>query len=224
MHSRFVVLALLVTGLASCQGRDSGGTRSRQAPNPLLQPGRLKETSPAEYRVLFETTQGSFVVEGHRAWAPRGSDRFYNLVKGGYYDGDRVYRVLDGVLAQWGVNGDPRVNAVWKEAYIVDDSVTRSNKRGRVAFAQGGLHSRTTVVFVDLKDNPALDERFAPFGEVVEGMDVVDRFYAEYGDGPPRGSGPYQARAEALGESYFAEQFPRLDRIMKATLEAPSSP
>ncbi len=220
MRPNTAVLALLLVGLGACQERDSAREQPRQPPNPLLQPRRLKETSPAEYRVRFSTTQGSFVVEVHRAWAPRGADRFYNLVKNGFYDGDRIYRVIDGTLAQWGVNGDPRINAAWKEAYIVDDSVTHSNARGRVAFAQGGVHTRTTVVFVNLRNNPSLDEHgFAPFGEVVEGMDVVDRFYSAYGDGPPRGDGPYQARALALGEAYFAQEFPELDRITRATVE-----
>jgi len=218
MRTQIAAFALLVGVLGGCGEREATRQAHRQTPNPLLQPRRLKETSPEEFRVRFETTQGTFMVEVHRAWAPTGADRFYNLVKNGYYDGNRIYRVIDGTLAQWGINGDPRINAVWQEAYIVDDSVTHTNRRGRIAFAQGGLHSRTTVVFVDLRDNPSLDERYAPFGEVVDGMDALDRFYSGYGDGPPAGDGPYQARAEALGESYFAEQFPKLDRITKAEI------
>ncbi len=218
MRAKIAAFALVVGILGGCRGRDAPRQTPEQAPNPLLQPRRLEESSPEDFRARFETTQGSFEVEVHRPWAPKGADRFYNLVKNGYYDGDRVYRVIAGTIAQWGVNGDPRINAVWKEAYIVDDSVTHSNRRGRIAFAQGGVHTRTTVVFVNLRDNPSLDERYAPFGEVVQGMDVLDRFYSDYGDGPPRGDGPYQARAEALGESYFAQQFPKLDRITKAEI------
>ncbi len=218
-----LVLILLVTAVAACKGRDATPGQPRQTANPLLQPRRLNATAPSDYHVRFETTQGSFVVEVHRAWAPRGADRFYNLVKNGYYDGNRIYRVIDGTLAQWGVNGDPRINAVWRQAYIVDDSASHANRRGRIAFAQGGLHTRTTVVFVNLRDNSTLDRRFAPFGEVVEGLDVVGRFYSGYGDGPPRGDGPYQARAEALGETYFAQEFPELDRITRATIEPAGS-
>lgn len=167
----------------------------------------------------FETSEGPFVVEVHRAWAPLGADRFYNLVKAGFYDDTRVYRVVEGFVAQFGLNGDPYVNQAWKTAYIVDDPVVESNVRGRITFAKGGLHTRTTEVFINLRDNRRLDEnRFAAFGEVVEGMDVVDRFYAGYGDGPPRGDGPYQAMVEARGNAYLDAEFPLLTRIVSARI------
>jgi len=213
-------LALLLTlSLASC------GTGDRPQPptqtvNPLFTPKRLTATAPETFRARFETSAGEFVVEVHRAWAPLGADRFYNLVANGFYDDTRVYRVIDGFMAQFGMNGDPRVNMAWKNAIIVDDPVTQSNRRGRVAFAKGGPHSRTTEVFVSLRDNPSLDERgFAPFGEVVEGMDVVDAFYAGYGDGPPRGDGPYQAQVQAQGNAYLDASFPELTRILRASVE-----
>ncbi len=169
------LLALLLTlSLASC-GADDRPPPPTQALNPLFTPKRLTETAPETFRARFETSAGEFVVEVHRAWAPLGADRFYNLVKNGFYDDTRVYRVIEGFMAQFGMNGDPRVNMAWKNAIIVDDPVTQSNLRGRVAFAKGGPHSRTTEVFVSLRDNAPLDGRgFAPFGEVVEGMDVVD--------------------------------------------------
>jgi peptidyl-prolyl cis-trans isomerase A (cyclophilin A) len=211
---------LLALSLAAC-GADERPPPPAQTINPLFTPKRLTETAPETFRARFETSAGDFVVEVHRAWAPLGADRFYNLVKNGFYDDTRVYRVIDGFMAQFGMNGDPRVNMAWKNAIIVDDPVTQSNRRGRVAFAKGGPHSRTTEVFVSLRDNAALDERgFAPFGEVVEGMDVVDGFYAGYGDGPPRGDGPYQAQVQAQGNAYLDVSFPELTRIARATLEA----
>jgi peptidyl-prolyl cis-trans isomerase A (cyclophilin A) len=187
--------------------------------SPLLRPENFTETAPAEYRVRFETSAGDVVIQVRREWAPLGADRFYNLVKGGFYDDTRVYRVLDGFMAQWGLNGDPYVNQAWKAQYIVDDPVAHTNARGTVAFAKGGVHTRTTEVFISYRDNVSLDEEgFAPFGEVVEGMDVVDSFYAAYGDGPPRGDGPYAAMAQARGNVYLDEEFPELTRIVEASI------
>lgn len=187
--------------------------------NPLLYPGRLDETAPDRYRVRFETTAGDFVVEVHRDWAPRGADRFYNLVKNGYYDGNRVYRVVEGFMVQWGIHGEPLVDYQWRDEFLMDDPVVRSNERGTMTFAKARPNSRTVEVFINYEDNPELDDqRFAPFGRVVEGMDVVDDFHAGYGDGPPRGEGPYAAQAQAQGDAYFDAEFPELDRIIRATL------
>lgn len=216
--------ALLVLSLAAC-GSEKQAEAPREAPNPLFTPRRLTETAPETYRVRFETSAGDVVVEVRRAWAPNGADRFYNLVKNGFYDDTRVYRVIDGFIAQFGMNGDPRVNVAWKDAIIVDDSVTQSNTRGRVSFAKGGVHSRTTEVFINLRDNASLDDNgFTPIGEVVEGMEAVDRFHAAYGDGPPRGSGPYQAQVQVQGNAYLDAEFPELTRIVRATLEGAGSP
>lgn len=122
-------------------------------------------------------------------------------------------------MAQFGLNGNPYVNQVWKSEFLVDDPVVETNSRGRIAFAKGGRHSRTTEVFISHKDNKALDEEgFSPFGEVIEGMDVVDAFYAGYGDGPPRGNGPYQAMAAARGNDYLDTEFPYLTRITRASI------
>lgn len=218
-----LLAAALLVQLAAC----SGGERReapRQALNPLFTPRRLTEQAPSTFRARFETSAGAFVIEVHRDWAPLGADRFYNLVKNGFYDDTRVYRVLEGFMAQFGMNGDPRVNMAWKDAIIVDDPVIHTNARGTVAFAKGGPNSRTTEVFVSLRDNAALDDRgFAPFGEVVEGMEVVDGFYDGYGDGPPRGEGPYQAQVQAQGNAYLDVSFPELTRIVRATVEAGGS-
>jgi len=211
-------VALLVT---ACGGADDD-TTPRVQRSPLLQPDRYAETAPAAYRARLETSAGVVVIEVRRDWAPIGADRFYNLVKGGFYDDARIYRVLAGFMAQFGLNGDPYVNQAGKAQFVVDDPVVETNTRGRVAFAKGGLHSRTTEIFISYKDNSALDgEGFTPIGEVVEGMDVVDQFYADYGDGPPRGDGPYQAMAQARGNEYLDADFPELTRIIRATIETP---
>ncbi len=212
------LLALLL--LAGGCGSDAEDAAQRPAPNPLLRPERFTETAPARFRVRFHTSEGAFVVDVHRDWAPLGVDRFYNLVRGGFFDDTRVYRVVEGFVAQFGLNGDPYVNQAWKTKFLVDDPVVESNTRGRVTFAKGGRHTRTTEVFVNLRDNASLDDQFfAPFGEVVEGMDVVDRFHAGYGDGPPRGEGPYQAMVEARGNAYLDAEFPLLTRIERAEIE-----
>lgn len=204
--------------LAACGGTEEPAEQI--ARSPLLRTQNYQETAPAEYRVRLETSAGDVVIQVHRDWAPLGADRFYNLVKGGFYDDVRIYRVVDGFMAQFGLNGDPYVNQVWKSEYLVDDPVLQSNTRGRVAFAKGGRHTRTTEIFISYKDNSSLDDnQFAPIGEVVEGMEAVDAFYADYGDGPPRGEGPYQAMAQARGNEYLDEEFPELTRIIRATIE-----
>ena len=220
MTRRTGAVALLLLALG-CGGKPPA--KKADGPdlsNPLLYPARFKDTAPSEFRVRFTTTRGDFVVEVHRAWAPIGADRFYNLAKAGFYDGDTVYRVVKGFMVQFGLNGDPLVNAQWKNKVLVDDPVKESNKRGRMTFAKGGPTSRTTEVFINYRDNPDLDGRgFSPFGEVIEGMDVVDSFYSGYGDGPPRGEGPYQAMVMAKGNAYLDTDFPKLDRIEKAVIE-----
>lgn len=186
--------------------------------NPLLLASQFNETAPENFWARFETTTGVFVIEVHRDWAPLGADRFYNLVRSGWYDGVRFHRVLKDFTAGWGIHDDPYVNFVWQKELLADDPPAQSNIRNRVSFARSGPNSRTTQVFVNYKDNPSLDDRFVPFGEVVEGMDVVDRLYPEYGDGPPRGEGVYQAMALARGGEYFDEEFPALDRIERASI------
>jgi peptidyl-prolyl cis-trans isomerase A (cyclophilin A) len=172
------------------------------------------------FRVRLDTSAGEVLIEVHREWAPIGADRFYNLVKGGFYDDARIYRVIAGFMAQFGLNSDPYVNQAWKSQFLVDDPVVETNTRGRVTFAKGGLHTRTTEIFISYKDNSALDaDGFAPIGEVIEGMDVVDAMYADYGDGPPRGDGPYYAMAQARGNEYLDADFPELTRITRATIE-----
>jgi len=185
----------------------------------LLKPDVLNETAPETYRVKFETTKGDFIVEVTRAWAPNGADRFYNLVKNGFYDQTRFFRVLPGFVVQWGISGTPEISEVWREANIPDDPVKESNKVGTLSYAMRGPGTRTTQVFVNLADNSSLDGRgFAPFGRVAEGMEIVEQMYSGYGEGPPRGSGPYQGRLQEEGNAYLVEFFPKLDYVEKATV------
>ena len=189
-----------------------------QAPD-LSNPAALVEQAPATYKARFDTSKGPFVIQVHRAWAPHGADRFYNLVKHGFYNNDRFFRVISGFMVQFGINGDPRVSARWRDANIPDDPVKTSNKRGTITFATAGPNTRTTQVFINFADNGGLDgQGFAPFGQVVSGMNVVDSINAEYGEGAPRGNGPAQDRLQTQGNAYLMRGFPRMDYVKKASI------
>ncbi len=184
----------------------------------LLDPAKLTVKAPDVFKTRFDTSRGVFVIEVHREWAPNGADRFYNLVKNGYYDQVRFFRVVSGFMAQFGINGDPKVNAAWQPAQISDDPVRQSNTRGMVSFAMRGPNSRTTQLFISYGDgNARLDSMgFSPIGKVVEGMEVVDALHAGYGEGAPRGAGPAQDRLQSEGNAYLAKEFPLLDHIRTA--------
>jgi peptidyl-prolyl cis-trans isomerase A (cyclophilin A) len=185
----------------------------------LRNPASLTEKAPATYKVNFDTSKGAFVVEVHRDWAPNGADRFYNLVKNGFYDDVRFFRVIPNFMAQFGIHGNPGVMAAWRPAQIKDDPVKQSNKRGTLTFATAGPNTRTTQLFINFGDNAALDKQgFAPIGEVVKGMDVVDKIYSGYGEGAPRGRGPEQGRIQNEGNAYLTKDFPKLDYIKSATI------
>ncbi len=186
----------------------------------LMHPEALTEKAPDAFKVKFETTKGNLVVEVRRDWAPIGADRFYNLVKNGYYDGVKFFRVLSGFMAQFGIHGDPSLARVWSSANIKDDPVKESNKRGYLTYAKTGApNSRSTQLFINYGDNSGLDgQGFAPFGKVVEGMEVVDKLHSGYGEGAPRGSGPDQGRIRAEGNAYLEKDFPNLDAVKKATI------
>jgi peptidyl-prolyl cis-trans isomerase A (cyclophilin A) len=176
-----------------------------------------EETGPPVYRVNFDTSQGPFTVEVHRDWAPLGADRFYNLVKTGFYDNSRFFRVIQGFMVQFGLSADPKENKKWGK--IPDDPVTQSNKPGFITFATAGPFTRTTQVFINYGDNARLDkDGFAPFGRVVSGMDVVEKLYNVYGEGAPSGSGPSQELVETEGNSYLEKEFPKLDYIKSAKI------
>lgn len=185
----------------------------------LLNPSLARDKAPGQFRVKFETTKGNFVVQVARVSAPLGADRFYNLVKMGYYNDVAFFRVIDGFMAQFGIHGDPKVSDKWESARIDDDPTRESNVRGAVSFATAGPNTRTTQLFINFGDNSQLDSRgFAPFGKVVEGMTVVDLLYKGYGEGAPRGGGPRQDLIQSQGNSYLRSQFPKLDFIKRASL------
>ena len=203
IRGKFSALVLLaaITALSSCRG-------SKSETNP----------APGEYKVRLQTSKGDVLILVHRDWSPFGADRFYELTKLGFYDGNRLFRVLRGFIVQWGLTGDPKLNGDWSKRTIKDDPPKVSNKIGTVVFATAGPNSRTTQVFINLGDNSSsLDPQgFTPFGEVIQGMDTVTSFYADYGDGPPSGTGPDQESIAAFGNSYLEEHFPKLDYIKTA--------
>ena len=173
----------------------------------------MNQKAPAVFKAKFETSKGDFVIEVHREWAPLGADRFYNLVQGGYYDDCRFFRVLKGFMAQFGINGDPKVQSAWVSAKIQDDPVKGSNKRGFVTYAMAGPNTRTTQLFINFGNNARLDSQgFSPFGEVVTGMEIVDAINNEYGETPDQG------RIQSEGNAYLTKSFPKLDYIKKASI------
>lgn len=179
----------------------------------LMNPDELNEKAPSTFRVLFDTSKGEFTVEVTRAWAPQGADRFYNLVANGYYDACRFFRVVKGFMVQFGISGDPQINAVWRSARIEDDRGKESNKRAYVTFAHAGPNTRTTQLFINYADNGFLDAQgFPPFGQVVQGMDVVDAINDEYGEKPD------QRRIQLEGNTYLDQTFPNLDFIKTAII------
>jgi peptidyl-prolyl cis-trans isomerase A (cyclophilin A) len=202
----------------------SAATVPPTAPDPragLRDPARAQERAPSVFRARFDTTKGPFVVEVHRDWAPRGADRFYNLTRVGFFDEIRFFRVIAGFMVQFGIQGDPAVAAAWREATVQDDPVKQSNRRGMVTFATAGPNTRTTQVFINFKDNVGLDgQGFAPFGQIVEGMSVVDSLFSGYGEGQPQGAGPEQGRLQAEGNAYLKRDFAKLDSVKTAKVIA----
>jgi peptidyl-prolyl cis-trans isomerase A (cyclophilin A) len=217
MSSRPWIVTLLAAAIASAAlaaAAPQGGAAA------LKNPAALKETAPATFKANFDTSVGPFVVEVHRDWAPQGADRLYNLVKSGFFDGTRFFRVISGFMVQFGIHGDPAISAAWRSARIPDDPVKQSNKRGYITFAHAGPGTRTTQVFINFGDNASLDNQgFPPFGQVTTGMNVVDKINSEYGEGAPRGRGPDQGRLQNEGNAYLMKDFPKLDYIKKATIE-----
>jgi len=186
----------------------------------LSNPAALREQAPPEFKAKFDTSKGVFVLDVHRNWAPNGVDRFYNLVKNGFYDNVRFFRVISGFMVQFGISGDPKLSAPWREARIKDDPVVQSNKRGYITYAMAGPNTRTSQVFINFGDNSSLDSQgFAPFGRVIQGMEVVDKLNAQYGEGAPRGRGPDQGRIQTEGNAYLMKDFAALDFVKKATIE-----
>jgi len=191
-----------------------------ETPTHLTDPGLATRVAPDRYTVALETTKGTLDIDVRRDWAPLGADRFYNLVRLGFFEDMAFFRVLDKFVAQTGLHGDPAVNTAWRDARIQDDPVKQSNTAGMVTFATSGPNSRTTQFFINTGDNAGLDRMgFAPFGRVRE-LDVARSLYSGYGEGAPAGRGPMQARIQREGNAYLRGQFPDLDYIKSATIVA----
>ena len=210
VKSRILFAAVPLLLLTAC-------SETKQAPEPKKQ---RSDHAPALLKAKFETSKGDFVVEVHRDWAPNGADRFYNLIEDGFFKDIRFHRVVRNFIVQFGINGDPSISRLWSNMYIPDDPPKEKNKKGTITFATRGPVTRSTQVFINLRDNGAtLDKSgFVPFGKVIEGMDVVESLYNSYGDMPPRGNGPDPSQVELQGNKYLESRFPRLDYIKKASI------
>ena len=181
----------------------------------LMNPAQLNETAPDKFQVNFDTSKGEFIVEVTRAWAPNGADRFYNLVKNGFYDNCKFFRNIEGFMVQFGINGNPKISAGMMKARIKDDPVKQSNTRGYITFAMAGPDTRTSQLFINFGDNSSLDKQgFSPFGKVTKGMSIVNSLYNQYGDKP---SGA-QAQIQMEGNAFLEKNFPKLDFIKTATI------
>jgi peptidyl-prolyl cis-trans isomerase A (cyclophilin A) len=204
----------LVLALAAC----GGGKSSSGESTALLHPEKLTATAPPLYTITFHTTKGAFAVKVHRAWAPKGVDRLYNLAKNGFFTHVKFFRVVPGFVVQFGISPDPKVSAAWRAATIPDDPVTAHNARGALTFASAGPNTRTTQLFINLANNSSLDANgFAPVGTVMKGMDVVDELYSGYGEAPSAQQGPIALQ----GNAYLDKHYPKLDEITSATISTP---
>lgn len=211
-----ILISLIATSLCLSLGV---AAEQEAKPAPAADPAKLTEKAPDAFKAQFETTKGKFTIEVTRSLAPNGADRFYNLVKSGYFKDIALFRVIKGFMCQFGIHGDPAVSAKWRGANIQDDPVKGSNTRGTITFATAGPNTRTTQLFINFVDNANLDGMgFSPFGKVVEGMDVVDKINGEYGEGAPRGRGPDQGRVQQEGNAYLKKDFPNLDYIKSAAI------
>jgi peptidyl-prolyl cis-trans isomerase A (cyclophilin A) len=216
--------------MASCSKADQTSTNNSPATGtnsaPVVSttpdfsdPSKLTATAPDTFKAQFDTTKGKFTVEVTRSLSPNGADRFYNLVRSGYFKDIAFFRVIPGFMCQFGIHGDPAVSAKWGDANIADDPVKGSNTRGTITFATAGPGTRTTQLFINFGDNTGLDgQGFSPFGKVTDGMDVVDKINSEYGEGAPAGRGPEQGRVQMEGNAYLKSDFPNLDYIKSAAI------
>jgi len=210
MRSKAAGIVVLIGLCAVLAAGQTGGDKAA-----LMDPAKLTEKAPETFKANFDTSIGTFVIEVHRAWDPSGADRFYNLVKNGFYDECRFFRVVPNFMVQFGISGDPNLSAKWMAARIKDEPVKEGNKRGYVSFAKPQApNARTTQIFINFQDNSqSLDTQgFSAFGRVTTGMNVVDKIYS--GDG----QNPNQGLIQSQGNAYLAKSFPKLDFVKKATL------
>src|SRR5450755_3284735 len=221
MKKALMTVLMCGVALVQTQAQTKTGAAPKAAPAKpsLLAPSSLKAKAPETYKVKFTTTKGDVILEITRAWAPMGADRFYNLVRGGFFTDVAFFRVIPGFMAQFGLSPRPEVAQVWEKANILDDRVTQSNKRGTLTFATAGPNTRTTQLFINYGDNTRLDaDGFAPFGQVVEGMDLVDKINPEYVERPD------QNAIKMQGKAYLDKNFPRLDKIVSASIVPAAAP
>ncbi|MCP4602238.1 MAG: peptidylprolyl isomerase [Proteobacteria bacterium] len=222
----FLVLTLVVAAWG-CKNETSSAekkqvqpkatTSPKAASSPKSSPSKTVK-APDKFSVKLETTKEDIIIDVHREWGPRGADRFYNLVKSGYYENVAFFRVIKGFMAQTGISGNPETNAEWRSKWILDDPVIKSNLQGMVSFATSGPNRRTTQFFINFGDNNRLDSMgFAPFGQVRD-IKKVELIYDGYGEGAPRGKGPSQKRIQKEGNSYLKAEFPKLDYIRAARI------
>jgi peptidyl-prolyl cis-trans isomerase A (cyclophilin A) len=205
--------ALLACNLVNAADTNKPEDKKTAPAADLSAPSKLAEKAPDSYKVRFDTTKGAFTVEVTRSLAPNGADRFYNLVKAGYFKDIAFFRVVPGFMVQFGIHGDPKLSAAWREANIQDDPVKSSNTRGTITFATAGPNTRTTQLFINYGNNTFLDgQGFSPFGKVTEGMDVVDKINSESGEHPNQGA------IQMQGNAYLKKEFPNLDYIKSATI------
>jgi peptidyl-prolyl cis-trans isomerase A (cyclophilin A) len=227
MRLLFTTLLSVAAALAQTPAHKTGAapkaaTKSAPQPNPLLSPSTLTRRAPAEFQVKFATTAGDFTVAVHRDWAPLGADRFYNLVRNHFFNGETFFRVVPNFIVQFGLSGDPAINKAWENATIKDDPFKQHNTRGTVVFANAGPNTRATQFFINLRDNSSsLDAPvqigFTPFGVVTEGMENVDKIFPGYGESPS------QDAITNRGDAYLKKSFPNLTRITSTTLIVPAA-
>lgn len=223
--SRWVLLSLWAVTVVGCAGGSATNESAAPVPSaPSIAPAGGTSSmaqSPDVYQVEFDTTKGKFVVEVHRDWAPNGADRFYQLVQEKFFDQVKFFRAVEGFMVQFGIHGNPEVSAKWRENMMPDDPVVKSNTRGMITYAKPGFpNSRTTQVFINYGNNANLDGMgFAPFGEVISGMDVVDSLHKGYGEEPSQ----YQPQIQQQGNAFLDQAFPDLDSIITAKLIGPKT-
>ncbi|HLK66174.1 MAG TPA: peptidylprolyl isomerase [Bryobacteraceae bacterium] len=217
MRRRLGVLCLAAC-LAALIGCSSEETKKEEPKKEAEAP--KKEQAPDVFKIKLDTSKGLVVIEVHRDWAPIGADHLYTLVKSGFYDNNYFFRYIRNFIVQFGINGDPKTNNTWKNMNLLDDPVKQTNARGTLTYATAGPRTRSTQLFINLRNNAELDTRgFSPLGKVITGMNVVDSFYAGYGEMPPDGQGPDPGKIELQGTEYLTTHFPKLDYIKKATIE-----
>lgn len=196
-------------------GSAAAASAALTAPDPAL----LAAAAPDSFTIVLATSRGEVEILVHRGWAPKGADRLHYLVANGFFTGARFFRVLPGFVAQFGLSGIPAVDAAFDKLTLEDDAVKAKNTKGTIVFATGGPNTRTTQLFINYADNAQLDQMgFAPIGQVTRGMEVVERFHADYGEGAPMGGGPDQGKIKGDGNAYLRAQFPKLDSIVSATI------